>query len=88
MGSVNISDVSMPAWAILGRLLGVTAVRCNIISSIARPVSVSRWTICSYGSELKARGRSTFESTAGAPERPANDRYSCPSLSLAREQWS
>jgi hypothetical protein len=27
MGSVHISDVSMPAWAILGRLLRVTAVR-------------------------------------------------------------
>jgi hypothetical protein len=86
MGSVNISDVSMPAWAILGRLLPVTAVRCNIIASIARPVSVSRRTIYSHGSELKARGRSTFESAAGAPERPTNDRYSCPSPGLAREQ--
>jgi hypothetical protein len=88
MGSVKISDVSMPAWAILGRLLPVTAGRCNIISSIARPVSVRRWTIYSYGSELKARGRSTFESAAVAPERPANDRYSCPAPGLAREQWS
>ena len=88
MGSVVIGDVSMPAWAILGRSLRVTAVRCNIVSSIARPVRVSRWTIYKYLSELKAGGRSTFESTAGAPERPADDRYPCLSPGLAPEQRS
>jgi hypothetical protein len=88
MGSVVIGDVSTPAWAILGRSLRVTAVRCNTVSSIARPVSVSRWTIYSYLSELKARGRSTFESTAAAPERPGDDRYPCSSPGLAPEQRS
>jgi hypothetical protein len=88
MGLVVIGEVSMPPWAILGRSRRLTAVRCNTVSSIARPVSVSRSTIYKYLSELKARGRSTFESTAAAPERPADDRYRCPSPGIAPEQRS
>jgi hypothetical protein len=64
----------------------VTAARCNIVSSIAWPVSVSHWTIYRYLSELKARGRSTFKCAAAAPEPPADDRYRCPSPGLAPDQ--
>lgn len=88
MGSVVIDEVSTPAWAILGRSLRLLAVRCNTVSSIARPVSGSRWTIYTYLSELKAGGRSTFGSTAAAPERPADDRDPCPSPVLVPEQRS
>jgi hypothetical protein len=88
MGSVVMGEVSMPAWAILGRSLRLMTACCNTVSSIARPVTVSRSTIYKYLSEVRARGHSTFKSTAAAPERPAGDRYPCPSPGIAPEQRS